>query len=370
MKKGPRRVSSDGPVLPSKLLERVHEAADGRHASVSSSSFSRAGPSRKALRRQKKQLKKKRAIMLSEQNERRARKKRVVEEDDDHVAQESSDHKEEEEDHEEEDEEEEVSAAAPAEPPKSSYVPPHLRGGASSSSTALKKAVRGVLNKLAEGTLHSSAAKIAELVLEYSRSGVIDCLCGEMVSDTSADATTSVTNKLVAVFAALVGILYHEQNMGLLLPSTVTELLVGKFEEMYVNEDVKRALNVALFLGYLFHFGVIGATIIVDFCKRLANSFGQMDVELLLKLMQLVGMKLRSDVPGELVALLATVSDKTAALKLSSENGQVDLKTQFMLETLSSIKNNRYMNVDEHLTQINKAVKLQRGEVAIRNQGF
>lgn len=229
-----------------------------------------------------------------------------------------------------------------------------------SEDLALKKSVRGVLNKLAEGTLFSSAEKLADLVLSSSRSRVIDCLCGEMVVDTSADAATAVTSKLVAVFASLVSILYHEHNFGLLLPSTISELLVAKFDEVYAAGDVKRALNVALFLGYLFHFSVVGTLIVVDLCKRLAGSFGAMDVELLLKLMQLVGMKLRSDVPGELVALLTTVSEKTAEAKASGQS-DADLRTTFMSETLASIKNNRYMNVDEHLAQINKVVKAHRG---------
>jgi hypothetical protein len=369
-----KRARSDGPTLPMKMLERVSASDSSHHNRLAAS---RAGPSRKALRRQKKQLKKKKAIMLAEQLERRARKRRVVEDPNDREYNDEED----EEDVEDEDEllnesaGEAVTASAvtaAAAPVSASYVPPHLRsaGGKSSESSALKKSIRGILNKLAEGTLFSSAQKIANLVYESSRSEVIDCLCGEMVADTSADATLAVTNKLVAVFAALVGILYHEHNMGLLLPSTIAELLVGKFDEVYAAHDVKRAVNMAVFLGYLFHFSIVGPIMIMDLCKRLAGSFGAMDVEVLLKLMQLIGMKLRTDVPGELAAVLVTVAEKTTSLKASGES-EMTLRTQFMSETLASIKNNRYMNVDEHLAQINKATKAHHGENggAKRTQG-
>jgi hypothetical protein len=377
MSKRHRSVSaSDGPTLPFKLLDRVKESSGTSHHNRDMAV--RAGPSRKALRRQKKQLKKKNAIMLSEQMERRARKKRGIDmgvgEEDVHDDQDVEDEDDngdvdndlvEEQDlglNEEVDDDVETARA-----PASAYVPPHLRGGKTSES--MQKSIRGILNKLAEGTLFSSAAKIADLVVDSSRSEVIDCLCFEMVTDTAADAATSVTSKLVAVFASLIGILYHEHNMGLLLPSTIAEQLSLKFDEHYMADDAKRCLNVALFLGYLFQFSVIGSTIVLDLCKRLAGSFGALDVELLLKLMQLMGMKLRGDVPGELVALLQTVVEKTAGLKASAAS-ELNLRTQFMSETLANIKNNRYMHNDEHLTQINKALKIHRGDAgSVRLQG-
>jgi hypothetical protein len=80
-------------------------------------------------------------------------------------------------------------------------------------------------------------------------------------------------------------------------------------------------------------------------------------------------MKLRGDVPGELVALLQTVVEKTAGLKASAAS-ELNLRTQFMSETLANIKNNRYMHNDEHLTQINKALKIHRGDAgSVRLQG-
>ncbi len=51
-------------------------------------------------------------------------------------------------------------------------------------------------------------------------------------------------------------------------------------------------------------------------------------------------MKLRSESPGDLVDILGTMNE---TIKRDAERLKTDQRTQFMVETLTSIKNNRYM---------------------------
>ncbi len=369
MRGGAKSRSGDGPTLPFKLIEQAKQH-DGRV--VASAKSHR--PGRKALRRQAKQVKKKKAIMLAEQASRRSKKRQrvaeaeqKVERDDDvDVDEEDGDAEDD-----EQDEEEESFERSPAKAvPKSAYLPPHLRAAAAvagnEDNSVLTKSVRGVLNKLAEGSLLASAQKLADLVLSSSRSAVIECVAGNVVADTTAEAASAVTQKLAAVYAAMTGLLYHDHNMGLLLPSTLAELAVARFESAYAADEAKQCGNIAMLLGYMYHFSVVGTTVVLDLARRLAASFEPLDVEVLLRLMQLAGMKLRADAPGELGEVLATVAEKAAGS--SAGDSELDLRTKFMTETLASIKNNRYMAVDEHLSQINKAVKTQRGMAAPRLQ--
>ena len=322
-------------------------------------SLARSGPNRKALRRQKKLAKKKKAIMLSEKASRIARKRaRVEEEEEEEKEEEREEAHEAHEAHvalQSESSAEEVAAEAS----KSAYVPPHLRGR--TEDGGLAKAVRGILNKVAEGTLVASAQQVAALVREHPRGAVAAAVARAAMADATAEAASAVTHKLVAVYAALAGLLYHEHGLGLLLPSELAEAAAAAFDRAHEAGEAAQCHNAAALLAHLYLAGLVGPGLVLELARRLAAAFGPLEVEALLALMQPAGMRLRADAPGELAEVLALAAPRAAAVAGDSEAA---LRTRFAAETLASIKNNRYTAADPHLAQIAKALRSQRGATA------
>ncbi len=123
---------------------------------------------------------------------------------------------------------------------------------------------------------------------QHPRSDVIRELVSMIVSDIAADAMTAVTLKVVAVFVALVALLFHRHNFGPQLPSALCEELAHRYETLYSERNAKLCTNVVLTFGYCFAFDLVGHAMLVDLSRRLIASFDTLDVELLLSVMQLV----------------------------------------------------------------------------------
>ena len=335
--------------------------------------------SRKVLRRRKKLDKKKAALMKKERDGRRAKLSRPMPQEPEESSDEESDeserelsdqYQEEAEGDVEEEEKQDVTGAHAEEASRapSRYVPPQLRRAqtqAAASSSKFASSIRSLLNKVAEGTLSQTAARLSRLVEMHSRAEVATAVSECMVQDTARDATTAVTHKLVAVYAAVVGLLYHEYQMGLLLPATLVEALVVRFEELRTADDVRGCVNVALFVGYLYHFNMVNVDLVAELGSRLVESaeLGPLEVEVLLTIAQLAGPRLRRDAPGQLGALLERVRERT-----EGASGELTLRTRFMLETLTNLSHNRTLPADPHLEQLDRALKTQRAGSAAPRQ--
>ena len=343
--------------LPKSLLNIERDDDDKRDFSKKKTK------SRKQLRKEKKNEKKKKNLMIAERNFRMSKKskeeqqsrkkqKQGFQEDSD---QDDSDIEHDDDDDDDVIEDNDVGVVVEDEK-KSAYVAPHLRQKENSGNTELQRRLRSLLNKVAEGNLHLVTQQMADSIQSAPRSAVVDTIASLMIADTTTDSSVMVTQKLVAVYAAVASVLYHEHNFGPALPSTIAEKAVSKFEELYgeYEPDKKLCTNLVMFVGYMYHFMIVSSILIVDLCKRLLQSFGPLEVELLLKLMQLVGMKLRSECPGDLVDLIKSVDE---AIGKAEQSDEFDHRAKFMLETLSNIKNNRFFEKDEYLMQLDKALK-------------
>lgn len=402
-RKGPNK---EGPTLPRSLVAAAGED-DVRHHDARVFSATRRALSKKQLRRKLKADTKKQNVMRAERLAREARKRRKQNEATE-PQHESSSGTEASEASEASDVADAAAAmieapvsapgvdmpVAVAEPTRAAYVPPQLRrsqlavrwrccvcgevvgltlSGRARRSCVLCAACSTRWRHLRSCTLPikwqnlRSAVPLRARFLgdpltllcfgSEPRSEVIRELTALIVGDVAADAATIVAGKVVAVFAALVAVLYHRHAFGTPLASALSEALLVRFEQVYAAGQSKSCVGAVTALGYLFVFDVVGPALLAGLCTRLVTSFTALDVELLLAAMQLAGMKLRTDAPGDLLELLAALQ-----LAVKQHRAQQDVafdqRTAFMMETLTAIKNNRYMHEDPHVAPLRKAMEL------------
>lgn len=91
-------------------------------------------------------------------------------------------------------------------------------------------------------------------------------------------------------------------------------------------------------LGYLFLLRAVHHTLIIDLVELYSTSLSELNVELLLVLLRVCGMRLRSEEPMVLKRVLVKVS---SAARVAANTDGTMTRLQFMLSEVSALQNNR-----------------------------
>jgi len=235
--------------------------------------------------------------------------------------------------------------AATDEKPTAKYIPPSLRKPASSELerlTRLRRHIQGLINRLSEAKLIPILSDFEELYRANPR----------------ADVTTILTDILVATLCdpSALNDTYHVLHGGFLaalyrilgtdVGATVVQRIVEEFLSQHerVNGTVgpstagKECSNLISFLSELYNFQVIGCVLIFDFIRMFLSELTELHTELLLKVVRNSGPQLRSDDPTALKSLVALLQP---AIAKAGGIENLSVRTKFMIETLTNLKNNR-----------------------------
>ncbi|GAA5991058.1 hypothetical protein JCM10908_006519 [Rhodotorula pacifica] len=290
----------------------------------------------------------------------------------------------------EEDDDDDEGAAPPAvttslvKPATGSYVPPHLRKKAADTaatpgiapgpttaekpapaSTALdappedprlRRQINGQLNKLSTSNMSAIVDQLLSIYSSNPRAVVsttmISLLLG-IVSDRD-----NLGDQLVVSYAALVAALFR--TVGIEFPAGVVARSVELFDASFKkhtdavasgtsNADndeegfegrpgSKECLNLVSFISELYNFQVIHCGIVYDFVRLLIESgLGELEVELLSRIVKRSGQQLRSDDPSALKDIIALVKQKMQGVDPQTMNS----RTRFMVEQLTNLRNNK-----------------------------
>ncbi|BGP41129.1 suppressor of glycerol defect [Rhodotorula kratochvilovae] len=272
-------------------------------------------------------------------------------------------------------------APAAAAPAAGKYVPPHLRKAAAAppppaaeaaptpapaaaldappDDPRLRRQLQGHLNKLSAANMGAIVDALAGLYGANPRAVVSASLTG-LLLQTLADRD-NLGEALVVTYAALVAALFRV--VGVEFPAGVltraTEMLDAALAKhadaahgphtadagvLTVEEGFegrpgsKEALNLVSFVAELYNLQVVHCALVYDLVRTLVSGgMGELEVELLSRIVKRSGQQLRSDDPSALKDIIGLVKQKMAGVDPSSMNS----RTRFMVEQLTNLKNNK-----------------------------
>ncbi|KAJ6114776.1 hypothetical protein N7486_000554 [Penicillium sp. IBT 16267x] len=238
------------------------------------------------------------------------------------------------------------------------YVPPSLRGLSdpeTESLTRLKRQAQGHLNKLSEANLISIVSEFEKLYRDYPRkhvtSTVLNLLMGLICERAALQDTFMILHAgFIAALYKLLG-----TDVGAEIVERIVETLDANGDERGTFQG-KEIINLVSLLSQLYNFHVIGSPLIFDYIRSFLEEITENNTELLLKVIRISGPQLRQDDPTALKDIVLLVQPAVAKIG----EGNLSVRTKFMIDTITDLKNNRVKNVvgasitTEHITKMRK----------------
>ncbi|KAH8829344.1 hypothetical protein DL96DRAFT_1708486 [Flagelloscypha sp. PMI_526] len=233
-------------------------------------------------------------------------------------------------------------------PKGTKYVPPHLRSKQDEVDIKLSRQLKGLLNRLSEQNMTVILDGVEEAYRQHRRADVTSALSSLIIDGLASHAL--LLDSYVVLHAALVSSLHKiigPEFAAYFVQSTVSsyEKFLAQAKIAYHNDlsegdqvpGGKESSNLIGLLSELYNFQVIGCNLVFDLIwSLLPEELGELEVELLLKLVRNSGTQLRQDDSSALKDIVQQVQTK-----LSGKEGNISSRTRFMLETLTNLKNNK-----------------------------
>lgn len=243
------------------------------------------------------------------------------------------------------------------------YVPPSMRQASASNAETqarLKRQIKGQVNRLSEANILSILAEIEKLYTsnprQYVTSGLIELLI-ELTSDPSV-----LNDTFLILHAGFIAAVY--KVIGPDFGAQFLDRFVQRFDHCYAaikedNDSSKSATNMMSLLSHLYNFQVVSSIVIFDYLRLFLATISEPHTELLLRIVRSSGHQLRQDDPSALKDIAAILKRSASC---AGENA-VSVRTQFMVETITSLKDNRLKQsaassalMAEQLTRMRKSL--------------
>ena len=250
------------------------------------------------------------------------------------------------------------------------YVPPSLRNrdvAGPEDLSQLRRQLQGLLNRLSEANLVSVLGDVETIYRNHPRQHVtttlLDLLIG-LLSD-----PTNLQDTFVILHAGFIAAVY--KVVGTDFGAQAIQRIDEEFSQNYhLGTDEKRTgkqlTNLISLLAELYNFQVIGSVLIYDFVRLFLDEMSETHTELLLKIVRTSGPQLRQDDPFSLKEIVLQLQ---AAVADSGEE-KLSVRTKFMIETIKSLKDNRFKTgvaastiISEHTIRMKKTL----GSLSQRN---
>lgn len=256
-----------------------------------------------------------------------------------------------------------VAPVAPGSTSAPKYVPPSLRKSSTSvdeSTQRLRRQLQGHINKLSEANIISIVTEIEKLYQTNARQSVTSMLIELLLTPFCEPA--QLQNTFVILHAAFISAIY--KLIGTDFGAQIIAELVDRFEKFYgqrSEQSSKEALNLISLLSYLYTFTVIGSVLVFDYIRLFLNTLSESNTELLLKMVRDCGPQLRQDDPSSLKDIVLIMQGTIA--KAQSEGCPISVRTKFMVETITDLKNNKLKSgaagttvAIDHITRMRKVL--------------
>ncbi|CAK9436244.1 uncharacterized protein LODBEIA_P08020 [Lodderomyces beijingensis] len=246
------------------------------------------------------------------------------------------------------------------------YIPPALRrkialegsGEDSSALLNLRRSIKGPLNKLSEGNINTIVNELQALFMSNPRQ-----VLNEEITSVTLDSVIQqgrLLDSFVHLHAAVVAALYrlHGVEFGAFFIQKLVENLQSHRKQ---ESKTKETSNLVSLMSAVYSFHLISSKLLYDLIKQLIAELNEANADLLLRVIQNSGNQMRSDDPSSLKDIILLLNDKYASLPSVVKNARV----QFLVETISSLKNNKLKVLNQGTQQL--AVRLRKFLSGINN---
>lgn len=243
------------------------------------------------------------------------------------------------------------------------YVPPSRRKHTDSGDESiqrLRRQIQGQLNKLSESNLISILAEVEKVYQHNARQEVTSTLVDLLIS-LFCDPSV-LQNTFVILHASFVSALY--KTIGTDFGADFVSQLVDHLAKFHgANQAVsgKQTVNLISLLSHLFTFRVIGSNLVFDYIRIFLETLNETNAELLLRIVRDAGPQLRQDDPSSLKDIVLIM--QKAAARAQAEGVAISVRTTFMMETITDLKNNKLKTeiasagvASEHIIRMRKVL--------------
>ncbi|PUU76417.1 hypothetical protein B9Z19DRAFT_256614 [Tuber borchii] len=252
------------------------------------------------------------------------------------------------------------------------YVPPSLRKNQATEPEKLahlQRKCHGLLNRLSETNLTPILSEVEELYAANPRGDVTSTLSALLIAIVGDQSALSDT--FMILHAGFVAGIY--KIMGTDFGAHIVQAVIEDFDGYYnrvngIDDPAsagKKCTNLMSFISELYNFQVIGTVLIFDLLRLFLGEVTELNTELLLKVTRNCGHQLRQADPTSLKDLVVMM--QPAISKIGYEN--LSIRTKFMIETLTNLKNNRLKSAAANSVVVAEAtVRMKRLLGALNNR--
>lgn len=217
------------------------------------------------------------------------------------------------------------------------YIPPALRKHQtpeiSSEIVALQRTIKSAFNKLSEANINSIVAEINTVYMSHPRQIVHETITNIVV--TSIIDQERLLDTFVYLHGCVVTAIYRLQ--GVEFGAHFIQTLIDKFDTLV---DTKPRSNIISLLSSVYGFQLVSCKLVYDIIRVLIKDFHEANAEILLKLIRTSGNQIRTDDPTALKDIITDIN------KVTPKNSVFNARTQFLIETINSLKNHKLKTHD------------------------
>eukprot|EP00057_Strongylocentrotus_purpuratus_P022857 XP_011677331.1 PREDICTED: nucleolar MIF4G domain-containing protein 1 isoform X1 [Strongylocentrotus purpuratus] len=254
-----------------------------------------------------------------------------------------------------------------------SYIPPHKRAEMMGQSVdaekqakmdRLRKQLKGAINRLSESNALSISNQIEELYHTNSRNDMNESL-SRLIQD-ACISYSMAPDRLVMEHVFLIAILHSV--IGSEVGAHVLQSIATRFDRIHSDDgnygDSKEIDNIIMLFIHLYNFQIVHCVLIYDLIKKLAESFTERHIEMLLQILKSAGATLRKDDPSSLKDIILLIQNN--ASQCPDELKQQS-RVKFMLETIGALRNNNLRRIPNYdPTNLDRLRKLHRSIIKDR----
>ncbi|SCU80502.1 LAMI_0B02674g1_1 [Lachancea mirantina] len=222
--------------------------------------------------------------------------------------------------------------------------------GESAEVAAIKRKIKSSLNKLSETNLIPIISALNDLYGQHPRQYVTEQLIKQVVEIIAS--RNKLLDGFILTYAATIFSLWklRGNELGASFIQYFIEKLLERFqiqerafeaarkarEESDVEPVVfsKECRNLVTLLAYCYNLGLISSVLVYDVVRMLIKNPNEFSIDLLLRIVSVSGQLIRGDDPAALKEIMTELLQNVSGTKHS-------LRMEFLLETMSDLKNNR-----------------------------
>ena len=212
----------------------------------------------------------------------------------------------------------------------------------------LPRKTKGLLNRLSESSLPGIANNFEVLFTSYPRSLVSQTLVNEIENVLSSQV--GLLEPFVMLYASLVYLVVHFVGIDLL--AYLGLQFSRNFHDCYQQQRAhgtkdlsderqtlieKKLFNMIFFFSFLYTLQLVSVSLLHDLVFLFSESFNELDVELLVKLLRYTGSQMRQHDPATLKLIMNHIYSKTQSMETTPNYSRM----KFMLELLDDLKANK-----------------------------